>query len=100
MAWFTDSATAGEAEFTAGTVKITAGGSMTVSEEMGGIVEYEVEGGEFYPAYVVDYKQEQGKTGPVFYPSVRIPMLYYRRADFSPWDSYPVRLKGLDYGQI
>jgi predicted ribosomally synthesized peptide with SipW-like signal peptide len=82
MAWFTDSATAGEAEFTAGTVKITAGGSMTVSEEMGGIVEYEVEGGEFYPAYVVDYKQGTRKNGTSVLPERSDPNAVLQKGGF------------------
>lgn len=68
MAWFTDSATAGEAEFTAGTVKITAGGSMAVSEELGGIVEHVVEEGDFFPAYVVAYDQGTRKNGTPVLP--------------------------------
>jgi predicted ribosomally synthesized peptide with SipW-like signal peptide len=82
MAWFTDSATAGEAEFTAGTVKITAGGSMAVSEELGGIVEHVVEEGDFFPAYVVAYDQGTRKNGTPVLPERSDPNAVLQQSGF------------------
>lgn len=59
MAWFTDAAVTEPNKFAAGTVDITAGGSLAVSDVIGEtkceiIEEYS------YPAFVVAYEQGSG----------------------------------------